>query len=225
MSTIVGVMDEDDWRARTDNLVRIDPATYELMWIPRDLWCDGLRDRINLAYASGGAGTLLEALSEHGFRTDYVICVRRGATESFLRSVSVTVPVDERVEYWYPKHPGRPLEEAKRRIVFEPPEERLHGIRLHEWMGARKPVHGGGSDLHRIARQQVLVRRLLEDGTDFSPILEDPDRIMVSDPRALTEMARVDATWQFSVFDDVAARTIDGKMVLVSRLAGTPAGE
>lgn len=220
MTTIVGVMDEDRWSARTDNLVRVDTGNRELLWIPRDLWCECLQDRINTAYAGGGPPALRAALAEHLLPVEHVVCVRRGATEAFLRDVSVTVPVDQKREYWYPKDPGGTLEEGRRRIVFTPPKEVLSGIRLHEWVGARKPVHGGGSDLHRIARQQVLLRRLLEEGFDFSPLLADPDRIRVSEPEALVDLRRVSVHWRFETFDDVSARTLDGKMVLVSNRAG-----
>ena len=54
MATVVGILDQDSWSARTDNIVVADPVAKSLTWIPRDLWCAVLGDRINEAFALAG---------------------------------------------------------------------------------------------------------------------------------------------------------------------------
>ena len=66
-SIAVGVLDSDDWAANTDNLAVVEPARRRLTWVPRDLWCESVGDRVNRAFATGGHGLLVEALAEHGF--------------------------------------------------------------------------------------------------------------------------------------------------------------
>jgi anionic cell wall polymer biosynthesis LytR-Cps2A-Psr (LCP) family protein len=217
VATIVSIMDRDSWQARTDNLVVVDPDQELLLWVPRDLWSDSIRDRVNVAFARGGHGCLIDALTELGFPVEHSICLRRSAVGAALTDVTVTVPVPERLDFWYPLAPAQPIEDGKRLIVFEPPEEHLSGERIHQWIGARSRPNRGSSDFERIARQQVLVRCLLRDGFDFSRALTDPELVSHSDPAARSEVARTLATWRFEAYQDVVPRTIDEKMVLVSR--------
>ena len=68
MSTVVSVMDEDSWDARTDNIAVVEPARKRILWIPRDLWCPRLDNRINRAFAIGGHELLIDGLGEHSIR-------------------------------------------------------------------------------------------------------------------------------------------------------------
>jgi hypothetical protein len=114
------------------------------------------------------------------------------------------------MEFSYPLQPTARIEDGSKQIVFNPPGEILRGERIHQWIGAR-----GASDLHRIERQKILLRRLLEKKFDFRPILSDPSRFRCSNPKAMDELAQVRAEWQFKTFDSVVPRTIAGKEVLV----------
>lgn len=140
MSTVVTIMDRESWQANTDNIVVVDPLHEMLLWVPRDLWCECLGDRINRAFAVGGHELLRAALAEHRVEAAEGLCLRREATEQALRDVTVTVPIKNRLAFWYPLEPQRPLEEGRKLVVFEPPEERLQGERIHQWIGARYPV-------------------------------------------------------------------------------------
>ena len=215
MSTAVGIMDRDDWHARTDNLAVVDPSARLVLSIPRDLWSDTLRDRINGAFARGGHEGLKAALSGLGRPVDYTVCIRRAAIERVLSGVEVTVPVQRRLEFRYPMQPTARIEDGEKRISFEPPAEILSGERIHQWIGARFDPWGGGWDLFRIKRQHVLVRRLLEMGFPFERVLEEPDLVSVSDPRALDELALVRPTWRFAIIEDVRAAWIDGQEILL----------
>jgi hypothetical protein len=212
MSTVVGIMDRAGFTANTDNLVLVEPEQERLLWIPRDLWCETVGDRINVAYRTGGHDLLLAALREHNLYVTHWLVLSRGATESALARVAVLVPIPARMTFAYPLTPTARIEDGSKQVVFEPPAEVLRGERVHQWLGAR-----GGSDLHRIERQKVLVRRLLEQGFEFGRSLANPDWVRSSGPAALQELGRVRATWRLQTLGTVAPAVIDGKQVLLRR--------
>jgi hypothetical protein len=211
---VVGILDRDDWNANTDVIVHIDPRRRRLTWIPRDLWSPQLGDRINAAFAKGGCRGLERSLLGLGFACTGVLCLRRGLTEAVLGGVTVTVPVKERLDFWYPLDPTRPIEEGRKQISFAPPSEVLSGERLHQWIGARYVVGGAGSDLHRIRRQQALIKALLEQGFDFSAVLADSKRIRRTG-RPLPPLRAIRADWTMTTYDKLDNATVDGKQVLV----------
>ena len=190
VNVIVAVMDREGFAANTDVLVLVEPAAERLLWIPRDLWCPALNDRVNVAYKSGGPVQLLAALAEHAIVADQCLCLSRTACESALAAVRVLVPVPARMEFDYPLTPTSPIEEGRKTVTFDPPMEVLTGERVHQWIGAR-----GGSDLHRLERQAVLVRRLLEQRFDFGRALADDATYELSDPTAITSLGQVRPTW------------------------------
>jgi hypothetical protein len=210
MNTVVAVMDRPGFVANTDVLVLVDPVAERLTWIPRDLWCTTLRDRVNVAYRTGGPDLLLAALREHGIIANHHLCLSRTASEAALASVRVVVPVPVRMEFEYPLAPTAPIEAGSKTVVFNPPMEVLEGERVHQWIGARR-----GSDLHRLARQAVLLRRLLEQGFDLSAALADPSSFVVSDPAVLGVLARVRSSWTMETLGPLDPETIDGKQILI----------
>jgi hypothetical protein len=218
MSSVVSITDRDDWE-RTDAVVVVDPKRRRLLWIPRDLWSQVVGDRVNRAFALGGHELLIDALAEFGLKVSASICVRRTAVTRVLEGVRLTVPVSRQLRFWYPLHPLESLEDGRKLIVFAPPQELLEGERIHQWLGARAavdPVPGVLPDLARIERQQVFVRRLLEDGFRFAELLEDPTFVSVSGgTRALADLALVEPSWRLRTFDAVRPATIEGKEVLV----------
>lgn len=211
----VAILDRDDWGANTDVIVLVDPVMRHLTWVPRDLWVPSLNDRINAAFALGGGTRLIAALAELRLPAEGLICLRRSATEAALDGVEVTVPVREPLEFWYPLAPTRPIEQGRKRIAFQPPAERLSGERLHQWIGARTPVVGAGSDLLRIERQHCLLAALLATSFDFARALADPTRFTTTgrDPLAVLRQVRPD--WHCCLFDSVTDATIDSKAVLL----------
>lgn len=212
---VVAILDRDEWNANTDVIVIVDPVLRQLMWVPRDLWVPSLRDRINAAFSIGGGEKLLAALSESRLRAEGVLCIRRGATELALDTVTITVPVRESMQFWYPLAPTLPIEAGRRVVAFHPPHETLSGERLHQWIGARTRVHGPGSDLDRIERQQVLVRELMAAGFDFAEVLRQPSLYRVAGKDPLSMLGKVRPDWHCSVFDSVQDAHLDGKAVLV----------
>jgi anionic cell wall polymer biosynthesis LytR-Cps2A-Psr (LCP) family protein len=217
VATVLSILDRNAWNENTDVIVRADPARRSLTWIPRDLWSPGLRDRISRAFAQGGNERLLAALAELGFPCEHALCLRRAATERALAGLAVEVPVEEPIDLWYPLAPTRPIEEGRKMVSFRPPRERLEGERIHQWIGARLRVDRPSSDLERLARQQVFLRALLEQGFDFASVIAEPNLIRLSGDGALEELRQVDARWRMATFDRVLPATIDGKMVLEAR--------
>lgn len=223
MSTAVAVMDRDEWGANTDNLVVVDPGRERLVWVPRDLWCPGLGARVSRAFALGGNAALATALAEHGLAVDHGVCLRRAAAERCLEGVSVTVPVAERLRFWYPLDPSRPIEEGRKLVVFEPPAERLAEERIHQWLGARYSADGAASDLDRIERQRALVASLIAQGFAFGRALADPALVSATGA-PLEELRRVDPRWSQETFGPLDAATVEGMMVLVRPGAGAGPG-
>ena len=215
MATVVGILDRDSWSANTDNIVIANPLSKTLTWIPRDLWCPSLSDRINRVFALGGLERLLSALRELEFQCDYGLVLRRGATELALARVSVEVTVDEPLDFWYPLAPTRPLEEGQKIVSFRPPTERLEGERIHQWVGARKGVGRQTSDWHRMSCQQMFLRALLDQQFSFASIISNGSLVQMSAEDAVEELARIDSNWSMHSFKDARPKTIDGKMVLV----------
>lgn len=210
MSTIVGIMDRAGFDANTDNLVLVKPAEERLLWVPRDTWCPRLNNRINAAYRRGGHDLLVSALGEHGLRADNSLVLSRDASEALLSRVSVIVPVPVRMVFDYPLRPTARIEDGRKIIEFNPPAERLRGERVHQWIGAR-----GGSDLHRIERQKVLLQRLLDGRFDFSAAVANPGWFRASSPQALEDLAHVRATWRFETYGPLYPAELNGMQVLV----------
>jgi anionic cell wall polymer biosynthesis LytR-Cps2A-Psr (LCP) family protein len=216
--TVLGIMDRDSWTANTDNIVVADPRRRRLLWIPRDLWSDAVGDRINQAYGRGGHELFLAAVRELGIPVEASVVLLRSAVENALSGLRISVPVDRPRRYWYPLEPTLRLQDGAKLVVFEPPQETLVGERIHQWVGARRSADTPPPklpDLDRIERQQILVRRLLEEGFDFSTTLANPALVAVSGATALEQLGAVGQGWALRTYDRVEPVTIDRKMVLV----------
>lgn len=217
MATVVTIMDRGGFDQRTDNIVIADPRRHRLLWVPRDVWCPALGQRVNAAFKEGGHEGLLAALRSLGFQVDHSVCVPRTATERFLSTATVTVPVDRPLRFWYPLTPTSRIEDGRREIDFEPPREVLTGERIHQWIGARTsrdPVERS-SDLDRIERQQVFVRALLRQGFDPAAVTDGPDRPSWSDEAAARrELSRVRWWWKMRCADQLDDDVVDGQRVL-----------
>lgn len=217
---VVCVMDDDSWTANTDNIVVVDAQRQRLVWIPRDLWTDVVGNRINAAYRRGGHELLCAALAECGWPVESSVVVQRSAVERALHSLRITVPVDRTRRYWYPMLPRLMLQDGRKLVVFEPPQETLEGERIHQWLGARRSADSPPpqfADLDRIERQQTFLRRLLEEEFDFSQLLDDLALVRLSDAAALGPLGAVRVDWELHTFSQVEPETRDGKMILIRR--------
>jgi hypothetical protein len=215
MPTAVTVMDRSSFGANTDVIVVVDPMATRLLWVPRDIWCPEISNRINRAYAYGGHGGLARSLASLGIAVEHGICLLPAAIAAGFAGATITMPVSEEMEFWYPLEPQRPIEEGRKRIGFRPPIERLEGERIHQWIGARTEVDGGGSDVRRIRRQQGLTAVLLGDRFDFRRFLAPPDAVRISSDAALDELRSVRPGWAFETLEDLSEAEIDGKQVLL----------
>ena len=215
MATVVTVMDREGWSANTDVVVLVDPARQRLLWVPRDVWCRRLGDRVNSAFKRGGHQALIAALAELGLRADHSVCLARSAVTDALRDVRVSVPVARPLTLRYPLTPEEPIEQGEQLVHFVPPAETLDGERIHQWIGARFELGRPSSDLDRIGRQQVLVRALLAQGFDFSRALSNPGSVSSSGQGALEELREVRPGWRFRTLPRLRPVTSDGKAVLV----------
>jgi LytR_cpsA_psr family len=215
VSTVVSVMDREGWDANTDIIVLADERRRTLLWIPRDVWCPRLGDRVNAAFGRGGHEALADALAELGLRPDHGVCLARSATARALRDVRVEVPVGRPLAFRYPLAPEEPIEDGERVVRFDPPAETLTGERVHQWIGARFEVGRPSSDLDRIARQQALVAALLRRRLGVGRAIAGVDGVSVSGPGALGELGAVDASWRLRTLGRLRPATIAGRAVLV----------
>lgn len=213
----VAVLDEDNWLSNTDVIVVVDTRKRRLTWVPRDLWSDRTDDRINQAFRRGGGKLLAAALGDLGFPVQGVLCLRRAATEAALADLDVVVPVNEPLDYWYPLKPGMRTQDGRKHISFRPPEERLTGERVHQWIGARKAVFRDGSDLQRLQRQAILLQVLLKSGFEFRRVVSDPELVAVWGRDPFAVLAGVLPDWRFIVFDKVVDSMVRDKIVLRPR--------
>jgi anionic cell wall polymer biosynthesis LytR-Cps2A-Psr (LCP) family protein len=209
-------MDREGFDQRTDHIVVVDPIRRRLLWVPRDIWSDECGNRINAAYKLGGPEGLLRALAGLGIPVEYSVCVPRSAVERALADATVVVPVREPMHLWYPLTPTSRVQEGRKPVDFLPPSELLQGERIHQWLGARyaRDAETGSSDLDRIRRQQRFLRALLRQQFDFTAVLRDPDRPVISDPAALDDLRRVRTWWRFACADQVEDRMVEGRRVL-----------
>jgi hypothetical protein len=208
-------MDREGWDANTDIIVLVDPSRRRLLWIPRDAWSARLGDRVNAAFKLGGHAALMMALAELGLRANHSVCLARAATEQALRGVSVRVPVDRPLAFRYPLAPEEQIEDGEKLVRFQPPADTLEGERVHQWIGARYEVGRASSDLDRLARQQVLLRALLQQRFEFTRVVANGEWVSTSAPQAFDELGAVDPSWRFGTLTRVRPRTIGGKSVLI----------
>lgn len=204
-------MDRQGFSANTDIIVVVDPPSRRLLWMPRDLWCESLGDRINAAYRKGGHGLLKKALAEYQVVVNAGLCLARQATEHALAQTAIVVPVPERMTFHYPLTPTSRIEDGRKTIEFNPPAEMLRGERVHQWIGAR-----GSSDLHRIERQKVFLRRLLDTRFNFRGLLQTPSWFSGQHlDQAICDLGQVRTEWQFDTFGPLQNQILHGKKVLV----------
>ncbi|OGE25068.1 MAG: hypothetical protein A3J42_02755 [Candidatus Dadabacteria bacterium RIFCSPHIGHO2_12_FULL_53_21] len=218
MSTVVSILDRDNRDDRTDNIGIVEPLKRRVLWIPRDLWCNTIKNRINRAFGRGGHKLLLSCLEEHKIKAESSICFRRSATIHCFRDLQVFVPIDEVMRFWYPLHPTKPIEEGRKPIVFSPPGELLSGERIHQWIGARISFDKGGSDLNRIERQKTLLRCLLEQNFDFKKLIVDQEYFSIYGSNVFEDLKQVGPDWKFETLGPLKHAKI-GQMLVVVKMS------
>lgn len=218
MSSVVSILDRDNWDDRTDNIGVVEPLERRILWIPRDLWCNTIQNRINSAFGRGGHELLLRCLEEHKIEAESSICFRRSATIHCFRDLQVFVPIYEVMRFWYPLHPTKPIEEGRKPIEFKPPGELLSGERIHQWIGARISSDKGGSDLNRIERQKTLLRCLLEQNFDFKKLVADREYFSIYGEGVFDDLKLVGPDWKFDTLGPLR-HAKKGQMQVVVRMS------
>jgi len=202
----IGIMDRDSWKARTDIVVVVDIVKKTITWVPRDVYIETIQNRINTAYAKGGADYLKGALISLGFDIDAVICVLPKAVNAYIQTIdSIQVKLNKKIEFNYPLHRHKPIEEGSRKISFDKLPV-LSGDRIHEWIGARSsPRAEYASDLFRIVRQMHIVQQLIANNKHFA---YSTDSIKGLTEDYYTLLCMIDSSFTFHCYDLVKGDVI-----------------
>ncbi len=203
MNTIaIGIMDRNDWKARTDIIIIINFVNKTLTWIPRDTFCNLINNRINMAYSVGKDILLKKCLFELKYKVKDVICILPMFIEQIFNLIGeIKVPITENLSFYYPLHRHLPIENGKKIIYFNSPFDILSGDRFHEFIGARyalKPKGIIGTDIHRIKRQQILLKEILQNKYNFN-INYDEKYIMGINENIINNLKQIDETWNFII--------------------------
>ena len=166
-------MDENNFKARTDILVIIDVIRQKLIWVPRDLYCELIGARINVAYRRGGEKLLLECLKEFDYKVNYAICILPKLLDIYFTAIGeLLIPVKEDISFYYPTNWPIPIEQTRKTIYFSSPNTLLKGERFHQWIGARYCISNKSQivdgDIGRIIRQQQLIKELIKIKYNFN---------------------------------------------------------
>lgn len=207
LNTIVLViMDRNNWNGRTDNIIIISKKNKKIKWIPRDLYSKSIKNRINTAYSFGGPDLLIRCLKEINIIVDNCICILPYLIDENIDNlVSITVPVSYNMKFYYPIYRHKPIEEGRKIIEFNSPNVTLKGDRIHEWIGARYEITKNTNnsefpDIHRIKRQQILLKELLKIKYKFI-ILNNYVRGLNDD--VLNLLYEIDSTWEI---EDISSK-------------------
>lgn len=220
-TVVIGIMDRDHWEARTDVIIIADPLKKTLTWVPRDLYASEISDRINAAFSIGGGKNLINSLNQIKKNIKFCVCVLPKVIQKYIDKIgSIVVQVPINMEFYYPLKRDTPIENGKRIVKFNAPQESLSGDRIHEWIGAR---YGIGKrtkyydDFGRIRRQKILMRQLLDQGFNFYIDDVNPDDIRGLCGGSIFTLRNIDKTWTLRHISikNFVDEIIDKKAVLV----------
>ena len=190
MSLVLAIMDRNNWSARTDVMVIVNPTEKTLSWIPRDLYCKTIDNRINAVYRKGQELLFLSSLQKLGYQVQHCVCMLPDVVNACIQQMPpISIPLYKTIGFEYPLHRHEPIENGKRIITFRAPVEKLSGDRIHEFIGARYSIRIGSEnadqqkkqykkyymdtghpnyaqkngfpDFNRMRRQQILVKEWL----------------------------------------------------------------
>jgi anionic cell wall polymer biosynthesis LytR-Cps2A-Psr (LCP) family protein len=226
---VICVMDRNEYTDNTDIIIVVNPNLKQLMWVPRDIYSNIIKERINAAYREGEEELLLECLNDIGFDIQHVICLLPNAIEQIFNYINtITVPVDTNRKLYYPLHRHKPIEEGKRIVEFNRPYEILSGDRFHEWIGARTGIKTQkyedtgyykhnlfGSDIDRIFRQQILIKQILLDNIDFNDIYINTEFGRGINIDTINILKTIDNSWTFDYIKNYKGETVNNQRVLV----------
>ena len=216
-SIILGVMDRNHWKARTDIIIFINLEKKLIKWIPRDLYSSTINNRINVAYSLGGEELLLKCLNELNIYAKYCVCVLPLCFDENIKKINnINVPVNKKISFYYPLHRHEEIEKGKRIVNFNPPFENLKDDRFHEWIGARYEVNNFTKfpDFSRINRQQILLSSLLKIKYNF---IYSEDNVKGINEEVLKILKMINNTWIIEKIVDnhYLSKKINGMPVLI----------
>jgi hypothetical protein len=218
------IMDRNSWKARTDVIIICNPVKKNIYWLPRDLYCKRISNRLNTAYHKGKDTLVIECLKDLGINVKYCICILPNLiNENIIRLGEITVPIAITRHFYYPLHRHTNIEDGKRLIKFTAPNEILAGDRIHEYIGARyaadsQLISKHFPDFDRIRRQQNLLKQLLLKKCIFH--YEDEKNIQGIKDSVIQILRSVDESWKIETISENDYKTclIKGMSVVTSNI-------
>jgi hypothetical protein len=197
------IMDRNYWLARTDVIIICDSAKKLIYWLPRDLYCLRIKNRLNTAYAKGKDTLVMECLKDIGITVKYCVCILPHLiNENIINigEINISIPITR--NFYYPLHRQAPIENGKRLITFTAPNEILAGDRIHEYIGARYVADNDiptpyFPDFDRIRRQQKLLKTLLQKKYKF--LYKNEENIRGINIEVIEILSKIDQYWQIEI--------------------------
>lgn len=161
-----------------------DRQSATIVSIPRDTWVNipgyGM-GKINAAFSYGGASLAVQTVESFtGVRIDHLAVVDWTGFAALIDSVGgieVTVP--------------QTVTDSVRGITWDAGEHHLDGAQALDYVGQRYGLPRG--DLDRVARQQVVLRTLMQDAL-HQEMRKDP-RMLYDFLETITQHLSVDSDW------------------------------
>lgn len=171
---------------RTATIVIVDFQTRRLTWIAPELWVSAINDRIDAAFAVGGAPVLLAALAAHGCDCGGAVIFRTPAPEQMLAALGLAeLGSDDAAET------------------------------LANWQVKYRPSLGQSRALQAWTRQSALLHaRIAACLTDHH--CGDRDVLVHADGRIdISDLKRIGPDWTPSALGPLTPAVLDGKSVLL----------
>lgn len=171
--------------------------------IPRDLWIDSLKAKINTAYYYGeqkqtGGGLLLVKSSVEevtGVTVDYVLALDFGLFKKAIDLIGgVTVDVPSVIDdYEYPiagRENALPIESRYEHLHFDTGIQIMDGERALKYVRSRHSQGSQGTDFARSLRQkqimlairdQIIKSKILFDPTKINTFIQENEKYLITD--------------------------------------------